>query len=397
MQLPADTLREGALDVVRILRGHGHEALWAGGCVRDMLLGRPPKDIDVATSARPEEVLPCFPKAYPVGAAFGVVRVLHAGHEYEIATFRADGAYLDGRRPTGVRWASAEEDVARRDFTINGLLFDPVTGTIQDHVGGEADLRAGLIRAIGEPAARFGEDHLRVLRALRFSARFGFRIDDATWQAVCAFAPKVAGVSVERIRDELEKLLTEGGAARGLGLLVESGVGPVVLPGLDLTHPARHFMGLGACSPELGWAILAAGLPEGTVAAFLDGLRQARTFGRLVADAVEVARAIPRYDTFKTSGKKRLLRRPGADVGLSLAAALGHDPALARGDLTRWDAATLSPPPLVSGHDLSATGLKAGPRFKDALFAAETAQLDGLITTRDEALALALPIARGET
>jgi poly(A) polymerase len=390
--LPSDTLRDGALEIVRTLRAAGHEALWAGGCVRDLLLGRAPKDIDIATSATPEVVLPLFPRAYPVGAAFGVVRVLHAGHEYEIATFRADGAYLDGRRPVGVRWASAEEDVARRDFTINGLLQDPLTGAIFDHVGGERDLRAGVIRAIGDAAARFGEDHLRVLRALRFAARFGFRIEDATWEAVRAFAPRVASVSVERIRDELDKLLTEGGAARGLGLLVESGVGPVVLPGLDLTHPARHFQGLGRCEPALGWGILAAGLPEGEVASFLDGLRHARAFGRLVADAVGVARAVIPYGQHSLSARKRLLRRPGAAIGLSLTAALGHDPAAARAELATWDAAALSPPPLVTGHDLAAAGLRQGPRFRDALLAVETAQLEGTVTTREEALALALRV-----
>ncbi len=392
MNALSDTLRDGALDVVRRLRAAGHEALWAGGCVRDMLLGRPPKDIDIATSAPPEAVLPLFPRAYPVGVAFGVVRVLHAGHEYEIATFRSDGAYLDGRRPVGVRWATPEEDVARRDFTINGLLHDPIAGLTHDHVGGEADLRAGLIRAIGDPAARFGEDHLRVLRAVRFAARFGFRIEDETWAAVRAFAPRVTTVSAERVRDELEKLLTEGGAARGLGLLVESGLAAVLLPALDLTHAARHLQGLGAVPPELGWAILLADLPEAAVAPFLDALRHARAFGRLVADIIGVARHVTHYEQRTLSERKRLLRRPGAPTGLDLAAALGHDPSAARADLHAWDAATLSPPPLVTGHDLAAAGLRQGPRFRDALLAVETAQLEGTVVSREAALALALQV-----
>lgn len=392
--LLSNPLREGALALVRTLRAHGHEAVWAGGCVRDMVLGLTPKDYDIATAAKPEEVLEIFPKAIPVGIQFGVVRVLHLGHMYEIATFRADGDYEDGRRPTGVRWASAREDVLRRDFTMNGLLHDPVAEETIDFVGGRDDIAARLIRAIGDPEARFGEDHLRVLRALRFAARFGFTIEDGTWAQVTAFAERVVSVSVERIREELERLLTEGGAARGLGLLVDSGVGGALLPGIDLTIPARHFRGLGACEPEVGWGLLFAHTPSEAVTARMEALRHSRQRARLVGDVVEVAQALRAYRQLGLAGRKRLLRREGAAAALTVAAAEGVDVSEARRDLAGFGEDGLRPAPLLGGKDLSAAGHRPGPAFKAALEAVETAQLEGRIATRDEAMALAEAVLR---
>ncbi|MEP0842429.1 MAG: CCA tRNA nucleotidyltransferase, partial [Phycisphaerae bacterium] len=193
--------------IVRALKDAGHQALWAGGCVRDMLLGREPSDIDIATSATPEQIMALFKPTRKVGVQFGVVLVRKAGHWFEVATFRRDVNYADGRRPEQVVFTDAREDALRRDFTINGLFYDPITGQVIDYVGGQEDLRAGLVRAIGDPAQRFAEDHLRLLRAARFAARLGFQIEASTAEAVRAHAADLVRISPERIREELEKML----------------------------------------------------------------------------------------------------------------------------------------------------------------------------------------------
>src|SRR3990170_3940260 len=216
-------LRDKAAAVVRRLVGAGHQAYWAGGCVRDLVLGREPSDYDVATSATPPEVLRLYPDAVTVGAQFGVIRVPSGGAEIEVATFRSDHGTLDGRHPREVRYArTPEEDVGRRDFTINGLLYDPLADKYLDFVGGRADLEAGVIRPIGEPAERFAEDRLRLLRAVRFAARFGYRIEEKTWAALRASAAHITQVSRERIRDELVKMLTEGAARRAFELVADA-------------------------------------------------------------------------------------------------------------------------------------------------------------------------------
>ena len=222
-----------AADIVRRLRAAGHEAYLAGGCVRDRLLGRAPLDWDVATSARPEAVRALFQRTVPVGAQFGVILVVEDGARFEVATFRSDDAYLDGRRPSAVHFGSARDDAGRRDFTINALFEDPLTGEVHDFVGGVVDLRAGVIRAIGDANARIAEDRLRMLRAVRFAARLGFRIDSATHTAIVTAAPTLGDIAAERIGDEIVKILTEGGARRGFELLAETGLLPVVLPEVD--------------------------------------------------------------------------------------------------------------------------------------------------------------------
>lgn len=230
-RLPEGPLRKGAEFVVRRLQEAGFVAYWAGGCVRDIVLGRAPKDYDVATSARPEEVLERFPRAVAVGKAFGVVRVRAGGHEYEVATFRRDHPYHDGRHPSGVSFSGEQEDARRRDFTVNAMFYDPVTGEVRDHVGGRSDLEAGIIRAVGDPAARFAEDHLRLLRAVRFAATLGFRLDPATEEAIRSHADSVALVSAERIRDELTRLLLESARAGDAVVQLESlGLLRVILP-----------------------------------------------------------------------------------------------------------------------------------------------------------------------
>jgi len=217
--------------VVKRLRGAGHKAWLVGGCVRDLLLGRPPKDFDVATSARPGIVTELFHRSEQVGAHFGVVLVREEAAQVEVATFRSDDIYSDGRRPDRVHFETdPREDVLRRDFTINALLLDPESGDVLDYVGGRADLEQGIVRAIGDPEIRFGEDHLRLLRAVRFAARLRFRIEPATMSAIQRLHALILKVSAERVRDELVRILTEGGARYGFELLDESGLLGDLLP-----------------------------------------------------------------------------------------------------------------------------------------------------------------------
>ena len=225
-------MRDTAIEIVRRLQAAGFEAFWVGGCVRDCLLGREPQDYDIATNARPEQTEKLFPKTIPVGKQFGVLLVVEAGHEFQVATFRAEADYRDGRRPEVVRFSDAREDAIRRDFTINGLFFDPIANQLYDWVGGEADLRAKTVRTIGSPEERFAEDRLRMLRAIRFAAQLGFQIDAATFAAVQKHAEKIRLISAERVRDELIKLFAPPHAARGLDLLRDSGLMPFILPEL---------------------------------------------------------------------------------------------------------------------------------------------------------------------
>jgi poly(A) polymerase len=233
----------------------GYEAYLAGGCVRDHLLNRPSKDFDIATSARPDKVKALFPGSQLVGAHFGVIIVPTAGRWTEIATFRTDGSYGDGRRPDSVTFATAEEDAARRDFTINGLFYDPQTAQILDHVGGQVDLAAKCLRAIGDAASRFQEDHLRLLRALRFACVLDFEIEPATWAAICQCSALIRKISPERIRDELDKIWLSPQRVRGFDLLVASGLMAEILPEiLDLQgceQPAISSRGRRLCSHSL--------------------------------------------------------------------------------------------------------------------------------------------------
>ena len=267
--------RELANSICATLRGGGYQALLCGGCVRDLLLGREPTDYDVTTDATPEQVMALFPESVAVGAQFGVVLVPRDALKVEVATFRADVGYSDGRHPDRVVYSkSPEEDVQRRDFTINGLLMRPESGEVLDFVGGQADLEAGVIRAIGEPDRRFGEDKLRLMRAVRFAARFGFSIEPETFAAVRRHASQITSVSAERLRDELTKLLTEGAARRGFELLDAAGLLSEVLPevatmkgvaqppeyhpeGDVWVHTLMMIEGLPAgCSPTLAWGVL---------------------------------------------------------------------------------------------------------------------------------------------
>src|SRR5437867_2535832 len=217
-------LQRAATDIVRRLQAAGFDAFWVGGCVRDLLLGREPGDYDIVTSALPEQVEKLFVRTIAVGRKFGVIVVVEGEHQFQVATFRAEADYQDGRRPSQLTFGDARADACRRDFTVNGLFYDPVQKQLRDWVGGAADLRAKLIRTIGSPAERFAEDHLRLLRAVRLAAQLDFQIEERTFAAVQANAPKIRGISAERIRDELRKLLCAPHAARGLDLLRQSGL-----------------------------------------------------------------------------------------------------------------------------------------------------------------------------
>ena len=232
--------RETAVEIVRRLQTAGFAAFWVGGCVRDFLLGRDPQDYDIATDARPEQIEKLFKRTIAVGRKFGVMVVVEDKHQFQVATFRAEADYKDGRRPTKVVFSNAEADAQRRDFTVNGLFYDPIAEKLHDWVGGEKDLRAKIIRTIGSPDERFAEDHLRLLRAVRFAAQLDFEIEPQTFAALKANAPKIKTISAERIRDELIKLFSPPHAARGLVLLRDSGLLEPILPELAATISCKQ-------------------------------------------------------------------------------------------------------------------------------------------------------------
>lgn len=420
----------GALKVVRALRGAGFQAFLAGGCVRDLVLGREPVDWDVATSAGPEEVEALFPRTVLVGAKFGiVVAVLAEGH-YEVARFRRDGPYRDGRRPASVEFADPEADALRRDFTINGMFYDPLIGELVDYVGGRRDLEQGLVRAIGDPVERFGEDYLRLLRAVRFAARLGFAIEPETFAALCACATRITAISAERIRDELTRLLTEGGAVEGLQLLHDSGLLAEVLPevaamrGVDQppefhpegdvwTHVKLLFEHLDAPGPDLAWGTLLHDIGKPPTFAISDRirfnshdavgaqmaaeichrLRMSNDASERICALVAQHMRIRYVKEMRPSKLKRLLRQPYFPELLELhrADCLASHGKLdlyqfCREKLAESDEETLRPAPLLTGRDLIAAGHVPGPRFKEIFGRLEDAQLEGHIANRSEAL-----------
>lgn len=413
--IPSDPsrAREFARSVVDRLRAAGHEALWAGGCVRDELLGRTPADYDVATSAMPEAVRDLFGRGrtLAVGAAFGVITVIgpRGSGQVEVTTFRTDAAYTDGRHPAGVTFSTAADDAQRRDFTINGLFMDPRTGEVHDHVGGRADLQAGIVRAIGVPALRFGEDHLRMLRAVRFAAGFGFVLDAQTRMAIEHLAPRAATVSPERIAAELRAMLSRPGRGRALELLAETGLAAVILPevfptvaatdGLEAWRErARIVDALDEPSLEAGLAILAAGDP----AALPLVTARLRLSNREAASARWLRAALD--DVVGGSDSPLAMRRPWSTIqpwlahrdAPVLADILRAQAAVAEGssEVAAWitacldrPRAELDPEPLLGGHDLLRAGCPPGPVLGETLARIRALQLDGVLTTAADALA----------
>lgn len=455
---PSPSARAFAIDVVRRLRDAGFEALFAGGCVRDELLNLVPKDYDVATAARPEQVRALFRRTVAVGAAFGVIEVLGPRPiSVEVATFRTDAGYSDGRRPDRVVYSSAEEDAKRRDFTVNGMFFDPLDDRVIDYVGGRADLEARVLRAIGDPHERFREDRLRILRAVRIAARFSLCIDPVTESAIREMAPLMArGISAERIADELRKILTDRTRAAGMRLFLDLGIAAVVLPeivpmrglpqglprpdGPALPPPGRP----GAAQTHDLWEHVLTALERLddrpsfplALATLLHDVGKPRTVGRTperytfhghehvgarmaaeitarlklsndererIVWLVEKHQILGDAARMRPAKLKRLLVHPGIDELFALhradaaasqrgCEAIEHAAALRR----QWaEDGSLWPPPLITGEDLIGLGLSPGPAFAPLLDEVRNAQLDGTLTSREQALALVQQLRRG--
>jgi len=425
--------RQAATEIVKQLREAGFQAYWVGGCVRDLVMGREPKDFDITTDATPTQVTQLFPQSLTVGAQFGVVIVPRPEGDFEVATFRSDGRYTDGRHPAEVRYTrTAEEDVQRRDFTINGLLYDPVEKCVLDYVGGEADIRARRLRTIGDPIQRFNEDHLRMLRAVRFAARFLFTPEHALIDAIRQLAPQIREVSAERIRDEIVKILTEGQARRGFELLDETGLLQEVLPKVKTlqgveqppefhpegdvwTHTLLMLEGLRAPTNTLALGVLLHDVGKPPTFNRRERIRfdnhveigakmaeeictRLRLSFRETERIVELVRHHLRFKDFphmRRSTQLRFLRLEGFEEHLEL-----HrlDCLASHGDLSTYamvkqmmeetPAEVIRPEPLLRGDDLITQGYTPGPLFKEMLQAIEDAQLEGRIHTHADALRL---------
>ena len=437
--------REAALFLARRLMAAGHEALFAGGCVRDRILGHEPKDYDIATSATPQEVIKLFPGSNEVGAHFGVVIAKHAGIHVEIATFRTDGSYKDNRRPESVTFSTPQEDAKRRDFTINGLFEHPETGEVIDHVGGLADIEAKTLRAIGDPLERFHEDALRLLRAVRFATRLEFAIDPDTAGAMQQCAPLILNISPERIRDEFSKIITSPHRRQGLEQLVESGLiehfMPEVLPMIGCEQPPEwHPEGdvythtrimLEMLEPDapldLCLSVLLHDIAKPPTQTYDEAAGRMRFNGHdavgaemareiltrlkypnAIIDAVEfmVSRhmrfmhvkqmrtaKLKRFMAEETFPREMELHR--VDCGSSNRFMDNYE--FLQEKLEEFAAGPLVPPPFVTGRDLIQLGLAPGPRFKEILESIQTEQLEGRILDRDAALAYLNELLAGET
>ncbi len=422
-----------ALKVAARLRENGHIAYFAGGCVRDMVRGLVPKDYDIVTDARPEAVQSLFPHTFAVGAHFGVIIVLENGFQFEVATFRSDDAYIDGRHPSAVHFSSPEEDAQRRDFTINGMFYDPVAEKMIDLVGGRADIDAKRVRAIGDPAQRFGEDRLRMLRAVRFATVLGYEIEKATWDALATNAESINQISAERIRDELVRTFLSPNRVRGWDLLDSSGLMRAILPELEamkgVLQPEQfHPEGDVFVHTRLMLQLLPQEVPVPLVLAVLFHdvgkpvtatvdktgrirfnehdrigaqmteaiMRRLRFSGAEIEATVEMVKqhmVFKDVPNMRLAKLKRFMARPTFDDELELHRVdcesshrmLDNYEFLLR---KRQEFANepIIPPPLVRGDDLIALSLKPGPKFGEILEAVETRQLEGTLRTREEAL-----------
>ena len=427
------SLREQAVKIVRRLQKAGFTAFWVGGSVRDFLLGREPGDYDIATSALADQIEKLFKHTIAVGRKFGVMVVIEGKHQFQVATFRAEADYRDGRHPEQVRFGDARADALRRDFTINGLFYDPVREKLYDWVGGEADLKSKLIRTIGVPAERFSEDHLRLLRAVRLAAQLGFEIETQTMAAVHAYAAKIRGISAERIRDELIKLFLPPHASRGLALLHESGLLEHVLPELAATvaceqspdfHPEgtvfQHLLMMlknlpPHAEPALPWAVLLHDIAKPVTASRDPATGSIHFYGheRIGAEMAEqilerlrfprqkieeISKAVRYHMQFKDavgmrkSTLRRLLMRPTfpLEIELHRLDCLGSNGRLDAYNLLLKEADALAHqpslrPPLLKGDDLIALGMKPGPAMGTLLAEIREKQLQDELKTKTQA------------
>jgi tRNA nucleotidyltransferase/poly(A) polymerase len=390
--------------VAERLRGKGHQAVLAGGAVRDLLLGREPKDFDIATDAHPEAVLDCFTRTRKVGIAFGVVLVREFEATVEVATFRADLDYVDGRRPEGVVFTDAATDAQRRDFTVNGLFYDIANQEVIDHVGGLPDLPAKTIRAIGLPEQRFGEDYLRLLRAIRFSVSLDFEIEPITWQALCDGSSNIAHIAFDRIHEECRRTFSHGKSERALHQLVSSGLWPVICPEAfdehqkplptwnlsvspELELPEALSSHHGELSAVLGLCLQHITSRE-TIEDICNKLRCTNTEKQIVIDLGRTLRALPDFNEMDLTERKRLLRQHQHH---ELCFAMLRSPACSGAhaqvlsDLQAWTHDDLWPNFLPQGRDLIAMGVKPGPHMGDWLEELENDALNGKIKNREEA------------
>jgi len=426
------SLRDKAQRVASVLREAGHIAYFAGGCVRDQVRGVAPKDYDIATDARPDRVRALFPKTVPVGEAFGVILVVSEGSSFEVATFRKDADYTDGRHPTSVRFCDAREDALRRDFTMNGLFQDPFTGGIVDYVGGQADIRDRVIRTIGDAEARFLEDRLRMLRAIRFHSTLDFEIEPGTRQAIRELAPEIRAVSAERIRDEILRILTGPGPGRGFEALAETGLLREILPEVDRmrgtpqppefhpegdvwTHTLMMLEALEDPSPELALGVLLHDVgkpltltrePDDRIrfhghddvgaevaSAICHRLRLSNEQVRRVEGLVRDHMKFISFPRMREAKQRRFLARDHIEDHLELHRV---DCLSSHGRLETYDSCRkkleelrdepILPPPLINGDDLIELGLEPGPVFSEILREVQDAQLEGRLVTREEAL-----------
>jgi poly(A) polymerase len=422
---------ESAIKIIRRLRDRGYEAYLAGGCVRSRLLGLSPKDYDIATNALPGEVEGLFEHTVAVGKAFGVIVVLMDGYTFEVATFRADGRYIDGRRPESVRFADWQSDVRRRDFTINGMIYDPINDRLFDIVGGQDDIRNRVVRTIGDPLRRFEEDKLRMIRAIRFACQLGFQIEGSTQEAIKALAHKITQVSFERIRDEFKLILLSEQRSRGMDLLYKLGILKEIMPeviamdgvpqppefhpeGDVWTHTKLSLEFLKHPSFELAMATLLHDVGKPVTLEELDG--KIHFYGhegiganmtraiclRLKlshAETEKICWLVAKHMVYKDVTKMRqstLKRLLGSEYYPELEALFLTDKMASDRDLTsynyiqqarqRFSLEELRPEPLLRGRDLLGLGLKPGPIFSKILRAVEDAQLEGKIRTPEEAL-----------
>jgi len=422
--------------IVQMLTQAGHVAVYAGGCVRDALLQRPYPDVDIATSATPDQVQSLVPKASdPQGKAFGVIRLRIDEHVFEIATFRVDGPYLDGRRPSSITFTTAEEDAKRRDFTINGMFFNPLQNQLLDYVAGQADLSAKIIRAIGDPVSRFTEDRLRLFRAIRFAVQLGFEMEPATWKALIQLSPSSNVISPERVRDELIKIFTSPDPARGFDLLHQSGLLAVWIPELlemrgCAQSPEHHpegdvwvhtrlllthlknpspVLALSALLHDIGKPRTSKTDPDGRIRFFGHegvGARMAEEILRRLRfsndEVAAITACIANHMAFKdapnmrVSTLKRLLARPTFLEELELhridcSSCHGQLDihAFLTAKMTEFSQEEIKPKPLLTGNDLQQLGIKPGPSMGKILHQLMDEQLEGKFTDRDGALARA--------